>query len=195
MQSGTHALTLKIQEYHQHCGGMPPTPEMEANSTRPASELVYYLYEGTRPTRTSDFTRIVSNSDGIITLDLANGNYRMIQEDKLLSLEEFITLKNIEGIHYSAKPGNCYEDWRNRPDLSISLTSDTTMQFTINPMIPHLLLCKKRPHFLPYKNGVILKFERIFIDVKSVAPACLARILVLMPWADNLSFAYFTVLQ
>lgn len=132
VQSGTHALTLKIQEYHQHCGGMPPTPEMEANSTRPASRLVYYLYEGTRPTRTSDFTRIVSNSEGIITLVLANGNYRMIQEDKLLSLEEFITLKNIEGIHYSAKPSNCYEDWRNRPDLSVSLTSDTTMQFTIN---------------------------------------------------------------
>jgi len=131
-QSKEHKLILTVKEFRRHCGGMAPTPEMEANRTQPASGVVYYIYEGTRPSQKSDFTRVVANGEGVITIELPDGDYEMIQEDKLLSLKEFIALKKIGGVHYRNKPDTCYEDWRNKPDFSVALRSDSTVLFTIN---------------------------------------------------------------
>ncbi|MFT5858964.1 MAG: hypothetical protein ACI865_001060 [Flavobacteriaceae bacterium] len=131
-QYNKYTLTMTIQGYHPHCGGMAPTPEIQANMTRPAGGAIYYMYEGIRPIKKSKFTRIEANSEGIITLELPDGNYGLIQEDKLLSLDEFIALKKMDGIHYQNKPDSCYEDWRSRSDFSVQLSSDTTMLFTVN---------------------------------------------------------------
>lgn len=127
-----HKLTVSVSEYRPHCGGMAPTPEMEANITRPGNGMVYYLYEDSRPTNKSDFTKVTANNAGIIELELKPGNYSMITEDKMLPLDEFLAIHKVEGIHYSSQENSCYEEWKNAANFNVELVSDTTMQIQIN---------------------------------------------------------------
>lgn len=129
----THALTINVLEYRPHCGGMAPTPEMEANMTQPASGAIYYLYATSRlPSTPIKYKKVVANADGEIKIDLPGGSYSMIHPDKLLSLEEFLALKKVEGIHYQHQPDSCYEELKKRADFDIVLKSDSTITFTIN---------------------------------------------------------------
>ncbi len=132
VQKDTYTLYINVTEYRPHCGGMAPTPEMEANMTQPMSGMIYYLYKGERPTNMSDFTKVVANNEGLIELEIVAGTYSMVTEDKLLSFDEFITLKKVEGIHYSNQPDSCYEEWRQHADFNVELVSDSTMYLSIN---------------------------------------------------------------
>jgi hypothetical protein len=112
-----------IQTHRPHCGGMRPSPEQEQGFIEPVINADFYIYQGSVPTNKADFTKVTTDASGKFSVDLAQGNYNIIQANKLLSLEKFIELNTPGGKYYKASPPTCFETWKNAPDFSFVVTA------------------------------------------------------------------------
>lgn len=128
---GKHKLDVTLSSHRPYCGGAAPDPEQEQGSTTPLSGQVFYLYEGERPASVSQMVKIRTDLEGHFSIDLKTGVYSVISEDKTLSLEEFIAKHKIIDQFYSYAPDSCFEEWRNRPNLVVDLSSNESRNLTI----------------------------------------------------------------
>ena len=127
----TFVVTGTIQTHNPYCGGARPTPEIENGFSEPIPNAVYYIYSGDRPKTAKDMTKITTNADGKFTVSLPNGLYSVIQESKLLPLEQFIELKSIKGDFYTNGDSECFSNWKKGVDFSFNVeSSDCSPLFT-----------------------------------------------------------------
>jgi hypothetical protein len=119
------ALKATFQNHIPYCGGMAPTPEMADGIDEPINGAVYYIYKDDLPASANGFTKVTTDANGMILVNLEAGTYHFIEKDKRLSLEDFIDAKEIIGEHYKNGPETCFERWRLTPDFSINLTKDS----------------------------------------------------------------------
>ncbi len=124
-------LNATINTHKPHCGGMAPTERTRYGVTSPVSNGEFYLYRGTsRPEDTNRLRPVKTDENGQFSVELAEGAYQMIRAHKLLSLEAFIAANTYDHPHYEVRPEACFEAWKNTPDFSFTIVSDTTMILT-----------------------------------------------------------------
>jgi hypothetical protein len=104
---------------------------MKENMTQPGRGQLYYLYELPRPENRDDFTKVIANHEGVIEIRLEPGTYGMITEDKMLPYDEFLAQNKVEKLYYQNRSDTCFEEWRNRADFGVELSSDTTQSIKI----------------------------------------------------------------
>jgi hypothetical protein len=76
--------------------------------------------------------RVTTDDNGVFSIDLEDGKYSIISEDKALTLDEFIKKRKIEGQYYQYSDDACFETWRNTPEITIELTHPTEEVVTIS---------------------------------------------------------------
>lgn len=128
---GKQTLTVTFQSHRPYCGGAAPTKEQEAGFTNPIANQVFYIYKDERPKSITEMVRLTTDETGKLSIDLKDGTYSLISEDKALPLDEFIKKKKVEGQHYQYTDDSCFETWRNTPDFTVELSSPTEEVVTI----------------------------------------------------------------
>lgn len=129
---GKQKLTVTFQSHRPYCGGAAPTEEQANGFTNPMVNKVFYLYKDERPNSITDMVKLTTDESGTFSIDLKDGRYSVISEDKTLSLKEFIKKKKIEGQFYEYSDDACFETWRTTPEFTIELSSATEETVTIN---------------------------------------------------------------
>lgn len=128
---GKQRLTVTFQTHRPYCGGAAPTPEQENGFTEPMANKVFYLYKDDRPKSVKDMVKVTTDAEGTFGIDLKDGRYSIISEDKILSLSDFIKKKKIEGQFYEYSDDACFETWRTTPEFIIDLAHATEKVVTI----------------------------------------------------------------
>jgi len=129
---GKQTLTVTFQKHTPYCGGAAPTKEQEAGITEPIANQTFYIYKDERPKSLKDMIRLTTDEKGVLSIDLKDGKYSIISEDKALSLDEFIKKKKVDGQYYEYSEDSCFETWRTTPDFTIQLAHPTKEVVTIN---------------------------------------------------------------
>lgn len=128
---GKQKLTVTFQTHRPYCGGAAPSKEQANGFTNPIANEVFYIYKGERPKSVTKMVKVTSDAEGKFSIDLEDGVYSIIREDKTLPLDKFIKKKKIEGVHYTYSTDDCFETWRTTPDFTIDLTHPTEEVVTI----------------------------------------------------------------
>lgn len=117
MWKGKKPFVVTFQKHRPYCGGMRPSDTMADGITEVMSNTVFYIYEGERPASITNMTKVTTNEEGQLKIDLKKGVYSVIQADKALPLDEFIAKKKIEGPFYKYSSDDCFDTWRKTPDF------------------------------------------------------------------------------
>lgn len=129
---GKQTLTVTMQKHRPYCGGAAPNKDQVNGFTEPLAEAVFYIYKDERPKSIKDMVRVTTDEKGIFSIDLKDGTYSIISEDKALSLDEFIKKKKVEGQYYQYSDNACFETWRNTPEITIELSNPSEEAVTIS---------------------------------------------------------------
>ncbi|NVK63375.1 MAG: hypothetical protein HWE22_02260 [Flavobacteriales bacterium] len=128
---GKQKLTVTFQSHRPYCGGAAPTEEQAKGFTEPMANQVFYLYKDERPNSVTDMVKVTTDESGTFSIDLKDGRFSIISEDKALPLKEFIKKKKIEGEFYEYSDDSCFETWRTTPEFTIDLSHPTDEVVTI----------------------------------------------------------------
>lgn len=128
---GKQTLTVTFQSHRPYCGGAAPTEEQSKGFINPIADQVFYIYKDERPSSLTKMVRVKTDAKGMFSIDLEDGNYSIISEDKTLSIEEFIQKKKIEGQFYQYSADSCFETWRTTPDFTIEISNPTEETVTL----------------------------------------------------------------
>ncbi|MBI2257293.1 MAG: hypothetical protein HYU67_00155 [Flavobacteriia bacterium] len=87
-----------------YCGGAKPTPEISAGFDRPFSNSKFFIKsEMNNDPKKNTLTKIKTDEEGRFEVNLPNGKYFLIHENKTLDFEkfkEFYTKKGITNTEY-----------------------------------------------------------------------------------------------
>ncbi|MDG1330879.1 MAG: prealbumin-like fold domain-containing protein [Crocinitomicaceae bacterium] len=128
---GKQTLTVTFQSHRPYCGGAAPTEAQSAGFTNPIANQVFYIYKDERPSSITKMVRVKTDENGKLSIDLKDGTYSIISEDKALPIDEFIKKKKIEGDFYQYSADSCFETWRTTPDLTVEISNPMVETVTI----------------------------------------------------------------
>jgi hypothetical protein len=129
------AFTLNgiIQTKTPYCGGARPTEEMAKGRTEPLEGITFYVFDQTTEyTKEKALSSFKTAADGSFKLNLTAGTYYLVQQNKLLSLEDFmqLSMKNMQNSGYAVKNRDCFKTWKESPDFTVLLENDKNESFT-----------------------------------------------------------------
>lgn len=100
--------------------------------TNPLANEVFYLYKDERPASVVDMIKLTTDAEGTFSIDLKDGTYSIISEDKALPIDEFIAKKKVVDQFYTYSNDDCFETWRTTPDFTIELSKSAEEVVTIS---------------------------------------------------------------
>ncbi len=130
-----HTVKIELKNAIPYCGGAAPDPEMELVRLEPLPKYSLILYsENEDGSRGAELKEIKSDEEGAYNLNLPGGKYQLWLPTKKLSLEKFIVAESPDlGADYNYKDKECFLAWKERPDFSFEINSDTVVSLQYNP--------------------------------------------------------------
>lgn len=107
-------VTGKLMQTHSYCGGMAPTPEMEANYRKPVpyTGKVFYVRKGNvNSTKAEVITSFTVNESGDFSFQVTPGTYSIIQEKQLKALKD----KDLVSTSTTQVDAKCLKEWWLKP--------------------------------------------------------------------------------
>jgi hypothetical protein len=116
---------------HPYCGGAIPSPEMAGGRRIPMSNESYSIVRGTSYIRRMPIYRsIVFDKEGLVNVQLEEGNYMLIKTEKLLPFAEFKKRNSMLFTnYYSFKGDDCFENWATTADFSFRVKDQSVIVF------------------------------------------------------------------
>ncbi|MBK7818618.1 MAG: hypothetical protein KBG47_08845 [Bacteroidia bacterium] len=126
-------VTGKLMQTQSYCGGMAPTPEMEAQYQKafPYSGKVFYVRKGkVNSTKAEVLTSFTVDAKGEFSFQITPGTYSIIQAKQLKPLTR-ADLKSTESLQVDAK---CMKEWWAKPYylLEVKTTNITIPDWSIH---------------------------------------------------------------
>jgi hypothetical protein len=142
----TFTLDGVIQTKTPYCGGARPTEEMAKGTVEPLEGITFYVFnQNSTFTKEKALHSFKTTSSGGFKLDLEPGTYYLVQQNKILSLDEFmqLSMKNMQQSGYAVKSKDCFKSWKESPDFTVQIENNKSEHFTyeakcfvgINPCI------------------------------------------------------------
>jgi hypothetical protein len=130
----TFEVTFHATIFKPHCGGAKPTAATENGFYEALTDERYAIIRGNVYAPGAKIeAEITLDTIGSATLKLPKGEYMLLKTDKLLPIEEFMRQnKPFEKEVFKLKSLECFEQWKNSPDFSISIEKDTSIALQKN---------------------------------------------------------------
>ncbi len=128
-----HKVTLLLKSHTPYCGGAKPNAINQKGYTQPLDSMILIVQrKNMGDISTQKMWKIISDQNGHVDIMIPNGEYWILFEDKIHSLDSFYN-KSIAGLSSYFQPMDveCFQKWQQTPESRFEVQSDTTLTLTL----------------------------------------------------------------
>ncbi len=126
-------VAIHATVHKPYCGGAKPSPDVAAGYYESMKFEKFKLFKGENfSSGMQELQDVDLDEGGNITLMLAPGSYFLMRADKLLTLDEFISMNGpFEEKNFEMMDKSCFQNWKNTPDLVFKVVNDTLIEHRV----------------------------------------------------------------